>query len=146
MTKQYLKPLALALSVALVGTACSKHDEADTAAGNTPAAASTAPAAASTTAAAAAKPSFDVSELDSGINACDDFNGFVNSKWVAANPIPDDRTRWGAFDQLAENSLNTQHDIVDAADKGADNAKAGSIEQKIGLIYRSGMNLSLIHI
>ncbi|MDF4002697.1 M13-type metalloendopeptidase [Luteibacter sp. PPL552] len=140
MTKPYLKPLALALSIALAGTACSKHD--DTAAPAQPAAPASAPAPASTAAAAAkpAGPTFNVADLDTGINACDDFNGFVNAKWVAANPIPDDRTRWGAFDQLAENSLNTQHEIVDAADKGADSAKAGSIEQKIGLLYRSGMN------
>jgi putative endopeptidase len=140
MTKQYLKPLALALSVALASTACSKQSDADTA--TQPAASGSAPAAATTTAATAkpAAPSFDVSELDPGINACDDFNGFVNAKWVAANPIPDDRTRWGAFDQLAENSLNTQHDIVDSMDKGVDSAKGGSIEQKIGLLYRSGMN------
>ncbi|SEW02864.1 M13 family metallopeptidase [Luteibacter sp. 329MFSha] len=146
MTKQYLKPLALALGVALAGTACSKHDDADTAApaATTPAPASTAPAAAGTAAAAPAGPSFDVAELDTNIDACTDFNGFVNAKWVAANPIPDDRTRWGAFDKLAENSLNTQHDIVDAMDKGAANAQAGSIEQKIGLLYRSGMDEAAI--
>ncbi|MBA2077937.1 peptidase [Rhodanobacter sp. PCA2] len=72
--------------------------------------------------------------------ACTDFNSFVNAKWVAANPIPEDRTRWGAFDKLAEDSLNTQHDIVDAAAKGAATAQAGSIEQKIGQLYQSGMN------
>ncbi|MET0504298.1 MAG: M13 family metallopeptidase, partial [Luteibacter sp.] len=148
MTKQYLKPLALALTIALAGTACSQHNDADTAVpgGNQPASTGTAPAPApaATTAAAPAGPTFNVADLDTGIDACDDFNGFVNAKWVAANPIPDDRTRWGAFDQLAENSLNTQHDIVDAMDKGAANAKAGSIEQKIGLLYRSGMDEAAI--
>ncbi len=138
MTKPYLKPLALAVSLALTLSACGKHESAE----HAPAAAGSAPAPAATTAAAPAakKSPFDVSELDTGINACQDFNGFVNAKWVAANPIPEDRTRWGAFDQLAENSLNTQHDIVDAAAKGAAQAQAGSIEQKIGLLYQSGMN------
>jgi putative endopeptidase len=143
MTKQYLKPLALALSVALIGTACSKHSDADTAVpgGNQPTSSATAaPAPASTVASAPATPTFNIADLDTSIDACGDFNGFVNSKWVAANPIPEDRTRWGAFDQLAENSLNTQHDIVDAMNKGASSATAGSIEQKIGLLYRSGMN------
>ncbi|WP_346950082.1 M13-type metalloendopeptidase, partial [Dyella sp.] len=138
MTKPYLKPLALAVSLALTLSACGKHEAEQ----NAPAAAGSAPAPAATTAAAPAakKSPFDVSELDTGINACQDFNGFVNAKWVAANPIPEDRTRWGAFDQLSENSLNTQHDIVDAAAKGAAQAQAGSIEQKIGLLYQSGMN------
>jgi putative endopeptidase len=80
------------------------------------------------------------SELDTSINACSDLNGFVNAKWVAANPIPADRTRWGAFDQLSEKSLDAQHEIVEAAAKNADTAKSGSNEQKIGWMYRSGMD------
>ncbi|RYD14638.1 MAG: M13 family peptidase [Lysobacteraceae bacterium] len=91
-------------------------------------------------AAHAAAPSFDVRELDPAILPCADFDGFVNSKWVAGNPIPADRTRWGAFDVLREHSLVTQHAIVDKATRTADTAKAGSIEQKIGWYYRSGMD------
>ena len=96
-------------------------------------------AALSTTAIAATQPTFDVSQLDQKINPCGDFNGFVNSKWVAANPIPADRTRWGAFDELREHSLQTQRGIVEAAARDANNAKAGTIEQKLGWFYRSGM-------
>ncbi|GAA0888186.1 M13 family metallopeptidase [Rhodanobacter soli] len=138
MTKQYLKPLALALAVSLALTACGKQEPAANAPAST---ASTAPAASSTTAAAdLGKSIFDVSELGDSALACQDFNGFVNAKWVAANPIPADRTRWGAFDALAESSLNTQHSIVEKAAKGAATAPAGSIEQKIGYLYQSGMN------
>ncbi len=143
MTKQYLKPLALALAVsaALSLSACGKQEPASKA----PAPASTAPAAASTTAAAnPGKSIFDVSELDPAIDACQDFNGFVNAKWVAANPIPADRTRWGAFDQLAESSLNTQHAIVEKAAKDAATVQAGSIEQKIGYLFQSGMDEAAI--
>ncbi len=94
----------------------------------------------STTAiAATTSPSFDTSELDTKINPCGDFNAFVNAKWVAANPIPSDRTRWGAFDVLREHSLQTQRGIVEAAARDAGKVKAGSIEQKIGWFYRSGM-------
>jgi len=89
--------------------------------------------------AAATSPSFDVNDLDKKIDPCSDFNGFVNAKWVAANPIPGDRTRWGAFDQLREHSLQTQREIAEAAAREANKAKAGSIEQKIGWFYRSGM-------
>ena len=96
-------------------------------------------AALSTTAIGAAQPAFDVKDLDTKINACADFNGFVNAKWVAANPIPADRTRWGAFDELREHSLDTQREIAEAAARAADKAQPGSIEQKIGWFYRSGM-------
>jgi putative endopeptidase len=142
MTTQFIKPLALAVSLALAATACGKHEDAAPASTPAPSqsAASASTAAAPAAAASAAGPTFNVADLDTSIQACDDFNGFVNSKWVAANPIPNDRTRWGAFDKLAEASLNTQHDIVDAAAKNADSAAAGSVEQKIGWLYHSGMD------
>ena len=95
--------------------------------------------AALSTSAIAAAPSFDVKDLDAKISPCADFNGFVNAKWVAANPIPADRTRWGAFDQLREKSLQTQREIAESSARDANKAKAGSIEQKIGWFYRSGM-------
>ncbi|WP_114239103.1 M13 family metallopeptidase [Dyella sp. C9] len=93
---------------------------------------------------AAPSGAFDVKELDTTKDACNDFNGFVNAKWVAANPIPADRTRWGSFDALREDSLNVQHGIVEKAAKSAARAKAGSIEQKIGYFYASGMDEAAI--
>jgi len=89
---------------------------------------------------AMADDSFDMSRLSGTISPCQDFNGYVNAKWVAANPIPADRTRWGSFDQLGEKSLSDQHALVLQADQDADHATAGSIEQKIGWLWRSGMN------
>jgi putative endopeptidase len=88
--------------------------------------------------------SFDVKELDPSKDVCNDFNGFVNAKWIAANPIPADRTRWGSFDSLREDSLNVQHAIVDKAAKDVASAKPGSIEQKIGYLYASGMDEAAI--
>ncbi|MGH8158360.1 MAG: M13 family metallopeptidase [Rhodanobacter sp.] len=88
---------------------------------------------------------FNVKELDSKISACNDFNGFVNAKWVAANPIPADRTRWGSFDALREDSLNVQRKIVEAAAAHAAKATPGSIEQKIGYLYASGMDEAAIN-
>ena len=85
MVRKMLQPLAAAIALALTGGT------------------------------ALAAGSFDVSELDTKINPCQDFNDFVNAKWVAKNPIPADRTRWGAFDQLREHSLETQHDIAEKA-------------------------------
>jgi putative endopeptidase len=132
MIKHYLKPVALAISVALALAACGKQESAS------------ASVSGSTATVDSGKSIFDVSELDPAINACQDFNGFVNSKWVAANPIPDDRTRWGAFDKLADDSLNTQHTLVEHAASNAGKAAAGSIEQKIGYLYQSGMDEAAI--
>ncbi|GLQ46871.1 peptidase [Dyella lipolytica] len=143
MTYQHLKPLILAASVTFALAACGKQEQA---AAPAPAPAASAPAAASTTASAAKPVSvFDANELDSSINACQDFNGFVNAKWIAANPIPSDHTSWGAFNQLAEQSLNTQHDLVENAAKNAAQAQAGSIDQKIGWLYQAGMDQDAVN-
>ncbi len=115
MKHRYLKPLAFAVAMTL-----------------------------GTTAIAAPSTAFDVSELDTGINVCSDFNGFVNAKWVAAHPIPDDRTRWGSFDALREDSLNVQRKLVENAAAQVAQAKPGSIEQKIGYFYASGMDEAAI--
>jgi putative endopeptidase len=123
MPASTLKPLVLATAFALAASQSPAH------AGQP----STGPA-----------PVYDVGELDPAISACQDFNAYANGKWVGANPIPADRTRWGAFDQLREQSLEVQHRIVDAADAGADKAAAGSIGQKIGWLYRSGMDEAAI--
>lgn len=145
MTNNHLRILTLAASITLALTACGKQESPSSAAA--PPAASSAPAAASSASAAAAgaeKSIFDVSELDLAINPCQDFDGFVNAKWIAANPIPPDRTRWGAFDELVEASLNTQHQIAETAAHSATQAKPGSIEQKIGNLYQSGMDTAAI--
>ena len=93
---------------------------------------------------AAASANFDISELSPNINPCQDFNGYVNAKWVAAHPIPADETRWGSFNELHEKSLAEQHQIVEDAAKNAATIKSGSLEQKIGWLYESGMNTAAI--
>ncbi|HET8897431.1 MAG TPA: peptidase, partial [Rhodanobacteraceae bacterium] len=104
MRSTYLKPLAIAVSVGLAVVGCGQQPASQDA--TAPTAAASAPVAAAPAAAAASV--FDVNELDTAVNACQDFNAFVNAKWVKANPIPADQTRWGAFDELREKSLNEQ--------------------------------------
>jgi putative endopeptidase len=115
MNHRLVKPLAFATGIALCGSALAAPSDV-----------------------------FNVQELDSKISACNDFNGFVNAKWVAANPIPADRTRWGSFDELREASLNVQHMIVENAASHAATAVPGSIEQQIGYLYASGMDEAAI--
>jgi putative endopeptidase len=62
---------------------------------------------ASTAAAVAAEPGSGVSGLDLAsfdrtLRPQDDLFRHVNGGWLAANPIPADRSRWGSLDQLAD--------------------------------------------
>lgn len=93
---------------------------------------------------ALAAPVLDVTELGDPATACTDLDTFVNAKWVAANPIPPDKSRWGSFMALGEKSLNDQHAILQRAAQDADRAAKGSVEQKIGWLYRSGMDEAAI--
>jgi putative endopeptidase len=127
-----LAPLGLTVAIAASLASCGKTD--------------TAPAAA--TATAEAKPAFDLSQiktplislnsadLDPSIAACKDLNGYVNSSWLKANPVPNDQTTWGSFEILRERSLEVQHALVQQA--AASQAKAGSVEAKIGDIWKTG--------
>jgi putative endopeptidase len=87
---------------------------------------------------------FDASELNPSLSPCQDFNGFVNAKWVAANPIPADETSWGSFYVLRDKSLDAQHQLVQDAAKNAATAQPGSITQKVGWLYASGMDEAAI--
>ena len=133
------KPLALALSISFALAACQPAAEpaADTAA------APEAPKLQIDLSKVAQQPiAFNAADLDTSIQACQDFNGFVNSKWLAANPVPADRTTWGAFPALGERSLQVQHEIAKAAAAGS--WPAGSMEQKVGDFFASGMDEAAI--
>ena len=56
---------------------------------------------------------FTAADLDPSIDACTDFGGYVNNKWLAANAIPGDRTSWGAFTILDERSVAVQHQLAE---------------------------------
>ena len=64
---------------------------------------------------------FAIGDLDTTKNACTDFGGYVNGKWLAANEIPGDRTSWGAFAMLDQRSEAVQHQLAEhaAPDKNA---------------------------
>src|ERR1043165_482411 len=84
----------------------------------------------------------DVSLLDNSIKPGDDFFEYVNAKWIAANPIPSTKSRWGAFNLLDENSKQTLRQIME--DDSKSNAPKGTIEQKVGDFWFTGMDSSAI--
>ncbi|HEY2344343.1 MAG TPA: M13-type metalloendopeptidase [Xanthomonadaceae bacterium] len=134
MNTRFHKPLSLAVLVALVG--CTQQpDQTASAPGAKPAKAPHAEATADLGAASTLK----ASDIDTSIKPCDDFHGFVDKKWLAANPIPSDRSSWGTFEMLDERSLAAQKGIVEDLLKN-NGAAAGSVEQLVGDFYASGMD------
>ena len=86
-------------------------------------------------------------ELASGINKKnmdtiakpgDNFEQYVNGTWRKNNKIPSDKSSYGAFDILYDQSQKDVKEIIEVASKG--NFADGSDEQKIGDYYNSYMN------
>ncbi|WP_218569429.1 M13 family metallopeptidase [Pseudomonas sp. Hp2] len=138
--KPHLLTLSLAVAAALSG--CKKPEEAPSAA-----------APASESEAAPKKLTLDESKLppfnqfkpgdiDPNANACTDLNAYANAKFLAANPVPGDRTSWGAFEMLDERSNAVQHQLVEqaAADKNAT-----GVEKLVGDIWATGMDEAKIN-
>jgi putative endopeptidase len=80
----------------------------------------------------------DLKELDSSINPADDFFAYCNGKWIKNTKIPDDQTGWGSFYVLEEDNLLKTKAVLEAAAKS--NSTEGTLEQKIGDFYTSGMD------
>ncbi|MGV8943547.1 M13 family metallopeptidase [Thermomonas sp.] len=80
---------------------------------------------------------FNVGDLDTSKNACTNLADFVNSKWLAANPVPADKTSWGSFEMLDERAEAASKLLVEAA---ATKKDASGLEKLVGDIYATGMD------
>lgn len=86
---------------------------------------------------------FDLSNRDTNVDPRQDFYHHVNGGWLAKNPIPDDATRWGRFNELRDASTRIQKEILEEYAARTD-APAGSVEQKLGDFYASAMDTASI--
>lgn len=82
---------------------------------------------------------FNKSSMNTSVKPCEDFYQYANGNWLRNNPIPPDRSSWGAGSELQEKNLNVLHEILEDAAKDT-SAPAGSVKQKVGTFYRNGMD------
>ena len=85
---------------------------------------------------------FTLADLDTSKNACADFGGYVNGKWLAANAIPSDRTSWGAFEMLDERSTAVQRQL---AEQAAADADATGVKDIVGDFWSTGMDEATVN-
>jgi putative endopeptidase len=77
--------------------------------------------------------------LDTEVSPAEDFYRYANGGWQRDNPIPPEYARWGVFDVLRLHTEDVLRGILDRA--AADTRAApGTIEQKIGDFWASGMD------
>ncbi len=82
---------------------------------------------------------FNKSSMDRSVKPCDNFYQYANGTWLKNNPIPPDRSSWGAGSELSEKNLTVLHQILEDAAQDT-HAPEGSIKQKVGTFYRLGMD------
>ncbi|HVE96309.1 MAG TPA: M13 family metallopeptidase [Pseudonocardiaceae bacterium] len=75
---------------------------------------------------------------DRQVRAQDDLFRFANGEWLRSTDIPADRSRYGAFDMLADQSRQQLRAIIE--DSAARGGAAGSADQQIGDFYASFMD------
>ncbi|WP_126173214.1 M13 family metallopeptidase [Altericroceibacterium xinjiangense] len=84
----------------------------------------------------------DPSTLDPAADPGEDFFAYVNQKWVDANPIPPEFSRYGAFNALGEKSKNDVKALVD--ELAANPPAAGTGERRILDAYNAFLNTGAI--
>ncbi len=86
----------------------------------------------------------DRSGFDTSVQPQDDFNRYVNGGWIDKTEIPPDKSRWGSFDILRDESDKAVRQIIEDL-AGEENLPAGSEKQQIGVLYASLMDADKIN-
>ncbi len=79
------------------------------------------------------------SGFDESVRPQDDFFRYVNGAWLDSTEIPGDKSNYGIFTMLFDESQKNQRKIIEEAAASKDNA-VGSDAQKIGDFYQSFMD------
>lgn len=81
----------------------------------------------------------DLTTQDQAVKPGDDFYRYTSGAWLNEYQLPEDRTRYGAFDKLADEAQENVKAII--LELGESSFDKGTVEQKIGDLYKSYMNL-----
>jgi putative endopeptidase len=85
---------------------------------------------------------FDKTGMDTTVKPGDNFFLYANGGWMKTTTIPDDQSGWGSFYTLYEDNQKNLKGILEDALKT--NSAKGSLEQKVGDYYASGMDTMAI--
>ncbi|OIP00392.1 MAG: hypothetical protein AUJ98_07545 [Bacteroidetes bacterium CG2_30_33_31] len=86
----------------------------------------------------------DLANMDSTINPGNDFFKYANGGWMSKNQIPEEFSRYGAFEVLDKLNKERIKSIILEVSK-IKNAKIGSPTQQIGDFYKAAMDTLAIN-
>jgi len=85
------------------------------------------------------EPGINVSYMDKSVKPGDDFFKFVNGTWLKNTEIPADKTRWGSFDELRQNTDKEALAILKEATKNP-KYKSNTDQGKAINMYKAAMD------
>ena len=85
----------------------------------------------------------DPALLNADVKPGDDFFGYVNSKWLDANPLPSDFSRFGAFTLLGEKSTSDVKALMDEL-VAKDAAELTSDEARLVAVHNAYLDTAAI--
>ncbi|HTO15900.1 MAG TPA: M13 family metallopeptidase [Edaphocola sp.] len=86
----------------------------------------------------------DRTNMDTTISPGDNFFEYANGHWLKTAVIPGDKTRWGSFDMLADNTNKEVKEILESV-AAKNNAVKGSKEYNVANFFKSGMDAENIN-
>jgi putative endopeptidase len=84
-------------------------------------------------------PRFSVRYMDRSVDPSSDFYGYATGTWLRENPVPPDKSRWGAFDELLQRNFEILRSILDEARAHAEEA-AATPRRQVGALYASAID------
>ncbi|MDD3079784.1 MAG: M13 family metallopeptidase [Paludibacter sp.] len=83
-------------------------------------------------------PGIKLSDMDTTAVPGVDFYQYACGGWMKNNPLPDEYSRYGSFDVVAENNKVRLNELISGL--ATDEHKDGTVEQKIGTLYNMVMD------